>query len=183
MPRRVTLTKRDVTIDDIKVIATYHQDTETALRLFFSPANPHLPPRLMEESPSKLNAELEERLAETDLRSALAILFRLEAAFRVDFCRRCQEKKRDPVSRAFRDLKKTKGSKVRLDDDIFEIWRKEYPELSRLISELAGAFNFRHLHAHGNYWTPKLGRKYDYRSVYYLADSVLTNFKFIWTEA
>ncbi|MGO8952906.1 MAG: hypothetical protein ACLPWS_11615 [Rhodomicrobium sp.] len=176
MPKRVALTLSAVSIDDIPA---YHQDAVAALRHFLSPANTNLPLRLVGQP---LAAVLAERLAETDLRSALAILVRLEAAFRVDFLLRCQKRKRDPLSRAFRDVEKEKGSKIRLEDDIFVTWRRERPETGRLISELVDAFKFRHHLAHGSYWQPKLGRKYDYQGIYILADSVLTNFKFVWAE-
>jgi hypothetical protein len=46
----------------------------------------------------------------------------------------------------------------------------------KLIGDLRGAFNFRHWLAHGRYWEPKLGRNYDFVTVYGLAASVLSSF-------
>ena len=47
---------------------------------------------------------------------------------------------------------------------------------AKLIGDLRGAFRFRHWLAHGRYWNPKLGQKYDFVSVYSLAANVLGDF-------
>lgn len=47
--------------------------------------------------------------------------------------------------------------------------RQETCMSKALLGELAGAFRYRHWLAHGRYWQPKLGRKYDYLSVFGLA--------------
>ena len=64
---------------------------------------------------------------------------------------------------------------MRLDEDIFETWRQKQTSSRGLIGDLRGAFKFRHWIAHGRYWEPKLGRKYDFDSVYDLADIVFGN--------
>jgi hypothetical protein len=175
MPSRVTFVPHSISIRDV---ATYHQDTEASLRLFFTSVNPQLAVWFAGDTPSEVAAKLAARLNETDLRSSFAILSQLEAAFRIDYTQRCKRKKRDAVSKAFRALYKTHGCNVRLEDDIFATWRQEHPETKKLIGELQGAFKFRHWLAHGRHWTPKLGRKYDYRWIYTLADSVLADFPF-----
>jgi hypothetical protein len=151
MPKRVTLAQQAISILDV---ATYHQDADSALRLFFTGANPNFALRFVGKPPSEIDVELADRLNETDLRSSLAILTRLEAAFRIDYLQRCQKRKRDPVSRAFRALYKEQGRNVRLEDDIFVTWRKEHLQTGPLIGELVGAFKFRHWLAHGSYWQP-----------------------------
>jgi hypothetical protein len=52
-----------------------------------------------------------------------------------------------------------------------------------LIGELRGAFRFRHWLAHGRYWTPKLGRRYNYEDVYALADETFKSFPFFGSSA
>jgi hypothetical protein len=64
---------------------------------------------------------------------------------------------------------------VRLDEDIFEAWRQNHPDSQKVIGELRGAFLLRDWFAHGRYWEPKLGRKYDFDYVYTLADVVFDN--------
>ncbi|MGB7132439.1 MAG: hypothetical protein WBD59_16615 [Candidatus Sulfotelmatobacter sp.] len=63
-----------------------------------------------------------------------------------------------------------------MDEDILEAWSEHSSGSRQLIAELRGAFNFRHWLAHGSYWVPKLGRKYDFNFVYSLADDVLEAF-------
>ena len=173
MPRRPTLLQKVVSISDV---AAYHQDAESSLRLYFTPGNPTFVARFAGYVPSELAEELAERLNETDLRSALAIMTRIEAAFRIDYRQRCKKKQPDGVSIAFRRLRKAYGAsdwQVPLERKIFETWRTVYPDTSRLIGELKGAFQFRHWLAHGRYFEPKLGRKYDYQYLYLLASAVL----------
>ena len=73
------------------------------------------------------------------MRSALAILTRIEAAFRIDYQQRCKRKKTDGVSVAFRQLRKSYPQYWRVPlEASFEIWRTVYPETSYLIGELKG---------------------------------------------
>jgi hypothetical protein len=157
-------------------ISEYHLDAERALHLYFSPLAPDYAVRFFGYQPSSVRIELDSRLAETDLRSALAVLTRLEAAFRTDYDLRCNRRKRDSISRNFRELRKTRDSRVGLETEIFDVWREHMPELRSLISDLRGAFKFRHWLAHGRYWVPKLGRRYDYNDIYTLATIVLGRF-------
>jgi hypothetical protein len=58
-----------------------------------------------------------------------------------------------------------------------DLWKQEFPTQKLLLGELKGALNYRHWLAHGRYWEPKLGRKYDYESLYLLVQTVLLNFE------
>jgi hypothetical protein len=160
-------------IDDI---ANYHTDVEAALRSYFSALAPNFAVRFFGYSSLDLRTELDSRLEETDLRSALAVLTRLEALFRTDYEQRCRRKRKDPISRDFRAMYRQRRMNVRLEDEIFEVWRQHSSSSPALISELRGAFKFRHWLAHGRYWTPKLGRRYDYNDVYALANIVIGHF-------
>jgi hypothetical protein len=155
-------------------IAAYHRDAESSLRLYFTPINPDFVVRFASDRQSEVDMELADRLGETDMRSALAVMARVEAALRVDYGQRCEMKKPDPVSRAFRKLFKSRGKKVRLEDEILEVWRQSDPSTRPLIRELRSAFHFRHWLAHGRYW--QVGNKYDFETLYLLADGVLASF-------
>jgi hypothetical protein len=160
----------------ISAVADYHVDAESSLRLYFTEANPGFVARFADYAPAEVQEELANRIDETDLRSALAIMSRIEALFRIDYQHRSKEKLPDGVSIAFRKLRKSYGAanwKVPLERKIFETWRTVYPDTSRLIGELTGAFRFRHWLAHGRYFQPQLGRKYDYQYLYWLATAVL----------
>ena len=155
-------------------IAEYHNDVVSSLRLYFGQI------LLLSASDLRVRGEvasrLTSRLEETDQRSAFFVLTSLEAAFRVDYQRRCEKKMKDDLSRAFREMWKSRKTRVRLDEDILEAWSQHSSGSRQLIAELRGAFNFRHWLAHGSYWVPKLGRKYDFNFVYSLADDVLEAF-------
>ena len=156
-------------------IAEYHNDVLSSLRLYFSQVPASFGARFIGRH---LDEVLASRVEETDLRSALAILTNVEAAFRVDYELRCQKRMKDDLSRAFRAIYKSRKARVSLEDDIFGAWRENSTGARQLIGELRGAFKFRHWLAHGRYWEPKLGRKYDFNFVYALADDVLNAFPF-----
>jgi hypothetical protein len=172
MPKRIVAGRQPVSLLDI---ADYHRDAEASLRLYFTPANPDFVVRFASDSPSEVVAKLADRINETDMRSALAIMARIEAAFRRDYQQRCVLKQPDPVSIAFRKLSRTRRKRVRLDEDIWEVWRQNHPLTGPLIGQLRGAFKFRHWLAHGRYW--QVGRKYDFQTLYILADGVLASFQ------
>ena len=99
----------------------------------------------------------------------------LEAALRIDFLSRVKFKKKDTVSRAFRELYKQQKMQVRLNEDILEVWKYCHPEFRPLVSQLRSALRYRHWLAHGRYWIPKLDRSYDYASVYDLASQTIAD--------
>ena len=155
-------------------VAEYHNDVVASLK-YFSKTSPSFISTRYFGRP--LGDVLTARIEETDLRSAFFVLTALEAAFRVDYLYRCQKKMKDDLSRAFREIYKDREENASLDEDIFETWKeKSSAPGPRLIGELRGAFNFRHYLAHGRYWEPRLGRKYDFNFVYSLADDVLNAF-------
>jgi hypothetical protein len=86
---------------------------------------------------------------------------------------------KDAVSRAFRKIYADKSSLASLEDDIFSIWAAQSGSSKALVSELRGAFKFRHWLAHGRYWIPKLGRRYDFVDIYTIADTALKQFDLI----
>jgi len=157
-------------------IAEYHTDAEASLRSYFSPTSPNFPARFVGYLESEVSTELAQRLSETDMRSALVVMARIEAAFRIDYQQRAQKKQPDPVSIEFRKLYKRRGERVRLDEDIWETWRANVadPVTRSLISNLRSVFKFRHWLAHGRYWP--VGRKYDFQVIYTLADAALQSF-------
>ena len=173
---RVTFSKRNVNISDF---ALHHSDMEESLRLYFSPSAPTFDVRFFGDTIAEVNARLEQRLTEVDMTSALTVLSALEAVFRVDYLQRCYRREKDPLSRAFRDLHRKRQQRANLETEIFDIW-KEYTDVEpKLISDFRGAFNFRHWLAHGRYWEPKLGRKYDFVTIYGLAANALSSFPFL----
>ncbi|MDR3517225.1 MAG: hypothetical protein P4M00_15560 [Azospirillaceae bacterium] len=156
-------------------IADYHRDAEASLRLYFSQTNPDYAARFATYLPSEVNEELAERISETDIRSALVVMARIEAAFRIDYKERCMRKMSDDISIEFRKLFKNSGEKARLDEDIWNMWcEKSDPSVRVIISQLRSAFRFRHWIAHGRHWN--VGNRYDFQDIYLLADTVFSGF-------
>jgi hypothetical protein len=156
--------------------ALHHNDTEGALMLFFSPGSSSYPVRFAGYKPDEVRDELGDRIAELNRNTTMNLLAAVEAAFRIDYLQRCYQKKKDDVSRRFREIYKEKETRASLEDDIFEVWKNNTTGSTKLIGDLRGAFRFRHWMAHGRYWMPKFGQKYDYLSVYPLALQALTSF-------
>jgi hypothetical protein len=159
-------------------IAQHHQDLEASLKLYFAAASPTFTARFSGYTVTEVGDELGVRLDETALASSLALLATLEAAFRIDYLQRCYRRGKDRLSRAFRAIYKAKRHWASLEQDIFECWAGNSSVPPHIIGELRGAFRFRHWLAHGRYWMPKLGRRYDFDDVYALTELTLRSFPF-----
>jgi hypothetical protein len=107
------------------------------------------------------------------------LLSALEAAFRIDYLQRSYQRKKDKLSKTFRNLHQQKGSRASLEENILSVWKEHTSVPANLIGDLRGVFKYRHWLAHGRYWTPKLGQKYDYDSIYELAEIVFKSFPFM----
>lgn len=166
MHKRVTFSGSNQLIEQI---ALHHRDTEEALRRYFSTTSEQIPGRFVGYSRQELKLELQKRLDELELTSSLALLTSFEATLRIDYLRRCYERRKDPISREMRSVYKQKGTRAGLEDGILVAWRRSMPGSKRLIDDLVAAYKFRHWLAHGRYWTPKLGsRRFDFHQAYTL---------------
>jgi hypothetical protein len=154
-------------------VAMSHSDTEICIRFYYSmPSIERHNPKFIGYRAEDLTNEQAERLDDLDRNSSFGVLSALEASFRVDFLLRCYKREKDDLSRYFRDIYKNQNSSVSFEENILEGWKIHHPENKTLISEVKGAFRYRHWIAHGCYWEPKLGRKFDFLYVYLLAQSV-----------
>lgn len=159
-------------------IRAYHIDAELALRAFYSKsAGGDYNVKFIAYSEAQLYKELVYRISETELRSILIVLARVEAAFRRDFDLRVDAKKPDAISVAFRRLHAAKGDHVSLPNDILQVWRDNLEPADRAnISAFKGMLHTRHWLAHGRHWTHRV--PYIYLDVYVLADALLTQLLF-----
>lgn len=163
---------------DIVIIDDYHQKIESAISLYYSNENPEFSILFNSYSSSEIQDACQSKIDEHEKLVIMNLFAAVEAMFRIDYLQRCYRKKKDVLSVAFRSIYKTKGKRVSLEDDIFIAWKDNTAYPSRLISDLKGAFRYRHWLAHGRYWEPKLGRKYDYFSVFTLVQTVFDSFPF-----
>lgn len=176
MGERVTFSGNHLSLLDV---ANHYVDIEAALKIYFS--TPHN--NIVERYPGRsINDVFRQRLDEHDRSCAFILLATIEAAFRIDYVLRVQTKGKDELSRAFRELHKDKGARVRLEEEILDGWREYTSVSSRVVSDLKGALRYRHWIAHGRYWTPKLGRRYDYQGLYVLGQEVFTSFPLLGIE-
>jgi hypothetical protein len=104
---------------------------------------------------------------------SLNMMASVEAAIRIDYLKRVYARKKDSVSRRFRELHKKKGVKASLEEDILKIWKQEQPSCKTAIDQFQNASKLRHWLAHGRYWTPKLGRNYNLNTIFDIAKQLL----------
>jgi hypothetical protein len=158
-------------------VALSHADIANSIRFYYTaPSLANLDPKFIGYTVEETQREQNLRLDELDKSSVFSLLAALEASFKVDFYLRCYGRERDDLSRSLRAVFKEKGDRISLEEDIIETWKNHFPAAKTHLSELKGAFRYRHWLAHGRYWTPKLGRKYDFSSVYLIAQAIDVNF-------
>lgn len=170
MAKKVSFSSQNLSIEEI---VYYKQDLEKAIRLYYKSYSEY--EKFYTYSVDNINEEKSLRLKELELNAVFMLLSSMEALFRIDFNIRVNQKLKDELSKEFRNIYKTKQSRVSLEEDILNIWQTHFRELKLIISEYKSALHYRHWLAHGRYWEPKLGRKYDFDSVYILASSIINN--------
>lgn len=173
--KRVSFSEQNLALDEID---QYYRDVEASTHLYFSLSNPTANEVFAGRTEAEIEYELEIISEENEHLVALNLLASVEAAFRVDYLQRCYKRKKDSLSLALRTIHNTKGSHASLENDILTAWKENASSSNPIVSDLKDAFKYRHWLAHGRYWEPKLGRKYDYFSVFTLAQTVFNSFPF-----
>ena len=169
MTPRVSISSNRIGVDDVW---EYYETIRAAIVQFAEMTRQSLAggadlqdPRLFGMDMAELDAYFESLLDEADKQASLFLIASAEATIRVDFLERVYERRKDHVSRALRDVYKSRCEhnkiKVRLDEDILDIWASEVAQAKTPVGTFKGALRFRHWLAHGRFWVPKLGRKYD----------------------
>jgi hypothetical protein len=169
MGNRISFSKKHLSLSEI---SSYYSDCEKALILYFSPKSVDFNDRFIGYTISEVEAKLRLRINELEQSTSFLILSSLEAQFRMDYLKRCYEKKKDNLSKAMRDIHQQKPNRASLEDDILKLWKQVYPEHKQVISSVISALQYRNWLAHGRYWDAKFGRKYSYPFLYNLAEEV-----------
>jgi hypothetical protein len=170
MVEKISLSSETPSFEEV---AEFRSDTEKSIKYYYTIAGRGmLDQKFVGYSLEELNNERDEHLFTLDQTCAFAVLAALEASFRTDFYLRCSRKMKDDLSRHFRSLYNKKGKNISFEEDIIDGWKHYFPETKSALSQLKGAFNYRHWFAHGRYYKPKLGQKYDFFSVYNLAELI-----------
>jgi len=94
-----------------------------------------------------------------ELLAMFELLATTEAILRIEFWARVAARKKDGLSKRFREIHKANRDKVRLDEDILGAMKDEGIP-ANVVGDFRGALRLRHWLAHGRHWGPKLGRGY-----------------------
>jgi hypothetical protein len=163
----IRLSNEHLTLSDI---SDSQADADAALRQYYASPDPH---RFASYTSAEIIEERDKRLAEQDHAGAIAVFGAVEAEFMIDARERCQKRKKDKLSKALQVFDKT-HDRLSLERHIFAAWKEHGPIPKHIIGELIGAFNYRNWLAHGRYWAAtNFGQRYDYRTVYELAETIL----------
>ena len=162
----------------LEEIQKYHFDSESALNCYYNFSNVCNIPEFIGYTKEEINNELKSRKEWLDRMCSLEILVTIEARFRIDYSVRSKKKKKDNLSRAFRNIYKKKPDKASLKDDLIKTWKRIYLEHKTRLDDLERALDYRNWLAHGRYWTPTKKPhvlKYDYLGIYRLALDILND--------
>lgn len=107
-----------------------------------------------------------------ELLTMFELLATAEAILRIEFNSRVTARKKDGLSRRFREIHKANGDKIRLDEDILGPMRQEGMPAG-VVGDFRATLKLRHWLAHGRHWHPKLGRGYAPRDVFDIARALV----------
>jgi hypothetical protein len=107
-----------------------------------------------------------------ELLTMLELLATTEAALRIEFESRVSARKKDGLSRRFRELRKKHGDKIELNEHIL-VPLKDEGVAANVIAAFRGTLGLRHWLAHGRHWRPKLGRGYSHGDVFDIARALI----------
>lgn len=116
-------------------------------------------------TPGEVEEFFDGQRGQLELLTMFEILATTEAVLRIEVRSRVTGRKKDPLSRRFRNLHKAKGDRIRLDEDILTAMKDEGVSASA-VAAFRSTLKLRHWLAHGRHWTPKLGCQYAPGDVY-----------------
>lgn len=148
------------------------REREKLVTLAFEGTTEGFPPNLRFLTPEEIRSYYQKLLHEFDQAACLQLFASAEAELWVNFYSRVENKKKDPISKSFRNLWKEKQSvkkkvKVRLDE-LLGKWVENKPNVKGIVGFFNGLKNHRDWLAHGRYWNQDLGHElHSYNPDYY----------------
>ena len=172
----------------LSFIWTWFQESAVGLRLresqlvsgAFMPSESEM--HLLGLTHDEIKVLFRQYLHELNEVASLTMIASTEASLRIDFEERAAKRRKDKISREFRDIRRRRGRRIRLDEDILEAWAAVGGTAKSTISEFRGLLNLRDWLAHGRYWAPKLGKQYDAQGVFSVSDRLLSKLPILQTD-
>lgn len=152
---------------DINYVLHKKTALDRAVILKYSTKNPDFHADFVGLSENEIEQEKNEILKENDITHCLLLLTAIEAAIRLDANQKYCNKKKDSLSKKIKEIyNRTKGEKIKLDEDLINARLEEdEPKLRKSYNELKTCFKYRHWLAHGRYWEPKKPHNFDFDSI------------------
>lgn len=162
---------------DIDYVCYKKENIDLSINLFYSISNPSYYANFVGMSENEIQVIKEDILKENDATHSLLILTTIEALFRLDADKKYCDKKKNEYSKQIKDIyDKTKGERIRLEEDLINTRMSEDDDkLRRFYNELKKCFKYRHWLAHGRYWDPKRITAVDFDSIKILIATILTS--------
>jgi len=175
--KKTSFTNSHSKIEDIE---EYYVDSEDSLNTFYDVdfESGEISAKFLGYSKKEIFGELKERKETLDRMCSLELLAAIEARVKIDYIIRGQDKLRDDLSKKIRVVYDSKENRASLKDDIISVWRTEFPKHKTRLDNFGLALDYRNWLAHGRYWQPKRAphiHRYDYLSIYSLAEDILDN--------
>ena len=132
------------------------------------------PSRYLNLTDTQIQSAFRRLREELEREVVLAMLASFEAEVRLDYQDRLRRRRKDRISKGFRELAQSYGDRVRFDD-ILKIWRA-LGVAKQAFTRLGHYRKYRHWLAHGRYWRDRSGVNtdpYEVRDIFQdLADNV-----------
>jgi len=161
---------------DVSYVYLKKESIDNSINLFYSTNNPNYSADFIGMSKNEIELTKEDMLKENDITHCLIILTTIEALIRLDADKKYCEKKKNAYSRKIKDIyDKTKGERIKLEEDLINIrMQEDDSSLRRIYNDLKKCFKYRHWLAHGRYWDPKRITEVDFDSIKILITTLTT---------
>ena len=133
----------------------------------------HLFSRFVAYNKGKFDLMFDELTDELGRTACLNMLVATEAELRHDYDLRSRRRHKSKIGVRLRELFKTYEKRVKLEEQLLEAWKAEFPMEAPKFSKLKGAFKYRHWLAHGRGWVSPLDDQYTPERVFEVCRDVL----------
>ncbi|NPV02786.1 MAG: hypothetical protein HPY53_15550 [Brevinematales bacterium] len=171
MPKRFTPSNENQKITEI---ADLRNLSLSATRLYFSLKNPNYKIDFVSLTIDEVQEKKGVVENELEIDFCLNLLSSFEAVLRIDYAFRCQNRKRDELSRYFRNYYKNYGLKVNFEEIILHGWKMYFLDVKNEINFIITAFQYRHWIAHGRYWVYNK-KRYDFDDLYIVIERIMNS--------